>query len=59
MSGYWQVKVKEEDKKKTAFTVPQGGSFQFICMLFGLVNAPGVFQSLMAECWTQLKYSKK
>ena len=42
-SGYWQVKVKEEDKKKAAFTVPHQGSFQFNGMPFGLVNAPGVF----------------
>ena len=55
-SGYWQVKVKEEDKEKTAFTVPHRGLFEFNCMPFGFVNAPGVFQSLMAECLTQLNY---
>ena len=55
-SGYWQVKVKEEDKEKTAFTVPHRGLFEFNSMPFGLVNAPGVFQSLMAECLTQLNH---
>ena len=55
-SGYWQVKVKEEDKKKTAFTVSHRGLFEFNCTPFGLVNAPEVFQSLMAECLTQFNH---
>ena len=41
-SGYWQVKMNEEDKEKTAFTCHRG-LFSFNTMPFGLANGPGVF----------------
>jgi transposase InsO family protein len=47
-SGYWQVKVKEEDQPKTAFSVPQRGQFVWKRMPFGLVNSPATFTRLMA-----------
>ena len=46
-SGYWQVLMNKEDKEKTSFACHRG-LFEFNVMLFGLSNAPAVFQELMS-----------
>lgn len=45
-SKYWQVKVRSEDREKTAFFVGNG-LWQFTVMPFGLCNAPVTFERLM------------
>ena len=46
VSVFWQVKIKEEHKERTAFTVPSG-HFEFNRLPFGLSNSPANFQRLM------------
>jgi len=45
-SGYSQVKVKESEQFKTAFTTPWG-TYVYIRMPFGLTNAGATFQRAM------------
>lgn len=45
-SAYYQVKMKEEDKQKTAF-ITKYGLFQFTRMSFGLCNAPSTYSRAM------------
>ena len=47
ISGYWQVKVDENSKEKTAFTIPGGQHLEFNRLAFGLANAVPTFQRLM------------
>ncbi|KAI0493363.1 hypothetical protein KFK09_023479 [Dendrobium nobile] len=45
-SGYYQVKVKETDVVKTAFST-RYGHYEFLVMPFGVTNAPAIFMDLM------------
>ena len=47
-SGYWQIRLADEAKEKTAFTCWYG-HFQFHVMPFGLTNAPATFQRMMND----------
>ena len=40
--GYNNVRIKEEDKWKAAFTILEG-SFEPIVIFFGLTNSPAMF----------------
>lgn len=44
--GYHQIRIREEDIHKTAFTT-HVGHFEYVVMPFGLTDAPTTFQSLM------------
>jgi len=46
--GYNNVRIKEGDKWKAAFTTPEG-SFEPTVMFFGLTNSPVTFQTMMNE----------
>jgi hypothetical protein len=46
LSGYHQVRVKEEDIPKTAF-MTRYGQYEFLVISFRLTNAPAVFMDMM------------
>ena len=53
-SSFWQVKVSEDSRQYTAFMVSSMGVYKFLCMPYGLCNAPATFQCLMQNCLGEL-----
>lgn len=53
--GYHQILVKEEDRTKTAFSVPWG-HYQYRRCPMGLTNSPATFQRYMERILGDLAY---
>lgn len=56
-SGFWQQRVREEDRPKTAFATHKG-LFQFKCMPFGMANSPASFERLMDVVLNGLQWER-
>ena len=53
-SGFSQVKMAEESRQYTTFTVGSIGGYEFLRMPYGLCNTPAMFQHLMQNCLGEL-----
>ena len=53
-SGFWQIKMAEESRQYTAFTVSSLGIYEFLRIPYGLCNVPATFQRLMQNCLGKL-----
>ena len=56
--GYNNVRIKEGDEWKAAFSTPEG-SFEPMVMFFGLTNSPATFQVMMNDLLRDLIVEKK
>ena len=51
-SGYHQLKIREKDIPKTAFTT-RYGLYEYTIMSFGLTNAPAYFMNMMNKVFME------
>jgi hypothetical protein len=51
-SGYFQLKIREQDISKTAFTTKYG-LYEYTIMSFGLTNAPAYFMTMMNKVFME------
>jgi len=56
--GYNNIRIKEGDEWKTAFSTPEG-SFKPTVMFFGLTNSPATFQTMMNDLLRDLVVEEK
>lgn len=54
-SGYRQLKICPEDRKKIAFSI-ENGLWQFTVMSFRLCNAPATFERLMERVFQHPRF---
>ena len=56
-NAYWQIPIRESDRKKTAFFIgPDYGVYEFNRMPFGITTAPSTFQRAIDNLLSSCKY---
>ena len=55
--AYWSMPLNEEDKEKTAFTVPRG-KYEFNVTPYGLTNAGASYQRMIDMCLSGLSFDR-
>ena len=55
-SGFHQVSIAEEDRPKTAFSIPGSGLWQWRVLPFGFISSPTVFERLMERVFAGLTF---
>ena len=55
--GFYQIRIREEDVPKSAFSTPWG-SYQLLVMPMGQSNSPSTFQRLMNRVFSQHDFGK-
>ena len=56
--GYNNVRIKEGNEWKAAFSMPEG-SFEPTVMFFGLMNSPATFQEIMNDLLRDMVIEEK
>ena len=51
-SGYYQMKIRDQDIPQTAFTT-RYGLYEFVVVSFGLTNAPAYFMNMMNKVFME------
>jgi hypothetical protein len=52
-SGYHQIRIAKEDRRKTTFAT-EWGSYQYTIILFGLKNSPSIFSRVVVEAFKEV-----
>jgi RNase H-like domain found in reverse transcriptase/Reverse transcriptase (RNA-dependent DNA polymerase)/Integrase zinc binding domain len=52
VQGFFQIPLKEEDRKKTAFSGPTG-KYEFLRLPMGLKNSPAAFQRMLDDIFRE------
>ena len=55
-SGFYQIEIDELSRQATAFSLPQGGHWQYVRMPFGLKNAPATFCKAIDQVLRKIEY---
>lgn len=57
LADYWQISMEENCKEMKTFLC-RYGNFKFEAMLFGLVNAPSIFQSVIDKILCNMSFAR-